>query len=269
MSLFYKTYRSLKDIDQQFLKRVLLFILLFSFLLAGLIYWREISSRDRTNFPAVFLWQAVIWSPWLFYAHLLIRTFKNKPTKNRLRRNLIHSAIFFFIMISHWLWFAGYSSYFSPYLGAPIENYGVFPYFFIFWSLFDLMAIVILAIYFNRSSADQGSAEIALEVKRGKKKVLLRTVDIFWISADGYYLNVHSSSGKFLLRRTLKDISQSLPKTNFIRIHRSALINRDHLLELKQLPNRRLEVRMRNGDTHPVSRKYLKSLKIAIKERSI
>lgn len=238
--------------------------------MAGLIYWREISVRDSTNFLSVLFWQVVIWLPWIFFVPILRKTFGRKAFKFNVPGYVVQGIVCLLIIAVHWFWFAGYSSYFSPYLGAPIENYGVFPYFFIFWSLIDLMIIVILAIYFKQVRMETDSRiEFTLQVKRGPKKVLLRTDDIYWISADGYYVNIHSSVGNFLLRRTLKDLSQSLPQTTFIRIHRSAVINRDHLLELKQLPNRRLEVIMRDGDTHPVSRNYIASLKSSIKDRSL
>ena len=108
-----------------------------------------------------------------------------------------------------------------------------------------------------------------IQVKRGTKKVFLNSDAIYWISADGYYINIYSNQGKFLLRRTLKSMLEHLPNNQFVKIHRSAIININYLLELKQAPNKGLLAQIEGGYSHSVSRTYIKNLKELLRNNSV
>jgi DNA-binding LytR/AlgR family response regulator len=200
-----------------------------------------------------------------FYAY-------NKIITAKKINKYIHLTIGIGWIATHYSWFFYYSSHFSPYLGAPDENYGVFRYFFIFWILIDILFLMTISVYFkfyNNKSAILSPLESTIQVKRGNKKVFLKIDSIYWISADGYYINIHSNQGQFLLRRALKDIFESLPKSNFIKIHRSAIININYLQELQQAPNKKLSVQMQDGNSHAVSKTHAKNLKDILKSTSV
>lgn len=54
--------------------------------------------------------------------------------------------------------------------------------------------------------------------------------DILWIEANGSYCHVHTANGKKItLSYPLNHIQKALPESTFIRIHRSYLVNIDHI----------------------------------------
>lgn len=81
---------------------------------------------------------------------------------------------------------------------------------------------------------------------------------IVWIQGDGNYSRIHYKDGKtFLVSQTLKWFEERM--TTFIRIHKSGLINPEHLSELKK-EYRQVTVRLSNGVELNVSRRRLDAL---------
>jgi two-component system LytT family response regulator len=68
-----------------------------------------------------------------------------------------------------------------------------------------------------------------------KKNSVLNKVpvkEILWIEALGDYVNVHTSDTKYTLHTTLKAIESKLPKEQFVRIHRSYIIQLEHITSI-------------------------------------
>jgi|GEM_PF-963841 len=254
-----------------FRSKFAIFLIFFSLAMAGLIYWKEVSSRDDIIFFKVIFWQLIIWIPWYFSVPLMKYILKLIDKYKSVKKSLALISAFIFIVSLHGLWFFFYSSLFSPYLGMANECFGVFPYFFIFWTLIDF--ILLFALHSQLSSSKDKNEDsinkiVSIQVKRGNKKMILKSDSVLWISADGYYICLYTEEGQFLLRRTLKDLIKSLPETTFIKIHRSAIINIDYLSELQKSKNGGIIVLMKDGRTHPVSRTYIKPLKNTLKNLS-
>ena len=79
----------------------------------------------------------------------------------------------------------------------------------------------------NNLSADKSSDE-AIILKVDKKLMKVKISDIIYIQSDWNYIYVHTSSSKLIVLSTMKNIEQSLSGYNFIRIHKSYLINMDY-----------------------------------------
>ncbi len=252
--------------------KLFIFIFLYSFIMSILIYWKEDSSREQINFLKVVFWQLMVWIPWIIFTPFLGRFISRKSIYSGMLKHLYYALYFISPILIHWGWFVFYSNFFSPYRFVKSSRFGVFPYFFIFWSLIDILFLVTTAVYYINYQRRQDlliSESTTIQVKRGNKKVLLKNENIYWISAEGYYINIHTDKGDFLLRRTMKDILASLPKSSYIQIHRSAIINILHLTELQQSSNNKIVVVMKDGKSHSVSRSYIKSLKEILKKNSI
>jgi two-component system LytT family response regulator len=73
-------------------------------------------------------------------------------------------------------------------------------------------------------------------VVRGSDRVQLLPVDqVSWIEADGMYVKLHTRDGAALLHRALLGaLDQTLDPRRFVRIHRSAIVNIDVVVELRQ-----------------------------------
>ncbi len=69
-------------------------------------------------------------------------------------------------------------------------------------------------------------------VKDGDKEILLPVERIEWIEAAEYYSCLHSKGRRFLLRETITDLSDRLDPKQFVRIHRSSIVNLNQIREI-------------------------------------
>lgn len=79
----------------------------------------------------------------------------------------------------------------------------------------------------------------------------VRKAEILYAIADGNYSHVYLTNGrKVKVLRKIKEVCQLLPDENFIRVHRSHLLNLEHVIRL----NENEKVMMSNGESFAVSR---------------
>lgn len=64
-----------------------------------------------------------------------------------------------------------------------------------------------------------------LFLKKKNKITKVLFDDVFYIKSDGRYCRVHTEQEMYLIRKSLKDLQSRLPKNNFVKCHRSYLIN--------------------------------------------
>jgi two-component system LytT family response regulator len=99
-----------------------------------------------------------------------------------------------------------------------------------------------------------------LSVKVGTRTVFVRVPDIEWIEAAGNYACLHCGPKRYLLRATLGALERELDGARFVRVHRSAIVQVAHVLELRQRSNGDYQALMRGGATVPVKAKYRRRL---------
>lgn len=84
---------------------------------------------------------------------------------------------------------------------------------------------------------DPGAAKRQKYLKRllvpnGSKNTFVTVNDVEWIEAADYYSCLHVGANTFLLRETIKQLANTLDPGKFVRIHRSAMVNLDHVREI-------------------------------------
>ncbi|MEJ1964868.1 MAG: LytTR family DNA-binding domain-containing protein [Gammaproteobacteria bacterium] len=99
-----------------------------------------------------------------------------------------------------------------------------------------------------------------LLVPDGGQLQLLDTATIEWIEAADNYVNVHTPSRSYMLRRTLQDLLSQLGETRFARIHKSAAVNLSAIKALAPLFKGDHDVQLRSGRTLRLSRRYKEAL---------
>ncbi|MCP9200027.1 response regulator transcription factor [Gramella sp. GC03-9] len=68
---------------------------------------------------------------------------------------------------------------------------------------------------------------------RDRDKMLrISLMDIQYVEADRNYCRLHTRTRKYLLVTTLKEVDEKLLNSNFLRIHRSFLVNLNHIDEI-------------------------------------
>jgi two-component system LytT family response regulator len=95
-----------------------------------------------------------------------------------------------------------------------------------------------------------------LVVKSGGTTRFVRAVDIDWIEAAGVYVTLHVGGKELLYRAALNDLAERLDPRRFVRVHRSALVNIESILQLEPMSHGEFEAVIKNGSRTRVSRTY-------------
>ncbi|WP_158789991.1 LytTR family DNA-binding domain-containing protein [Granulicella sp. L60] len=93
-----------------------------------------------------------------------------------------------------------------------------------------------------------------LLVRDGAKDVLIAVKKIEWLESADYYCRIHSNGRTYMLRETLSDLSDKLDPTQFIRVHRSAVVNLDYVREIYREGRVDSSIVLANGQRVRVSR---------------
>ncbi len=100
------------------------------------------------------------------------------------------------------------------------------------------------------------AAETSLIVKDSDKIAFLEKRDIDWIEADGDYICIYIGDKTHLIRATLKSVELQLMHANFLRIHRSTIINLDKIAQVIPMQKGEAVIVTKTGQNLKVSRRY-------------
>ncbi|REH01856.1 LytR/AlgR family response regulator transcription factor [Flavobacterium aquicola] len=78
----------------------------------------------------------------------------------------------------------------------------------------------------------------SITVKKNDKLIFIKLEDVSYFEADTNYTAIHSQSGTFLSTESISSLEKKLPD-NFLRIHRSTIINKDYVKEAQKYFNSR------------------------------
>jgi two-component system, LytTR family, response regulator len=83
---------------------------------------------------------------------------------------------------------------------------------------------------------------------------------IDWIDAAGDYLCIHAEGNTFVMRGTLKRLEKALDPADFVRVHRSAIVNRHRVTAMRAHRNGEYFLKLGNDAELKLSRKYKHNL---------
>ena len=98
-------------------------------------------------------------------------------------------------------------------------------------------------------------------VRKLGKEFLVAAVDIEWLEAEGNYVNLHVKGRLYPLRSTMTSLEPRLDPQRFLRVHRSYIVNLDHLAEIEPLETGDARLKLRDGTVVPCSRRYRGALR--------
>lgn len=96
---------------------------------------------------------------------------------------------------------------------------------------------------------------------------LVRVNEIDWIEGAGIYVNLHVGGQSLLYRSALTQLAASLDPERFIRVHRSAIVNIDSIVQLNAVSHGEFDVILRDGSVARVSRTYRELLEHRLGQR--
>ena len=121
----------------------------------------------------------------------------------------------------------------------------------------------------HRQTGDDSMGEKSyltrLMVKASGRVVLLKVGDIDFIEADGNYAKLHVGRKAHLLREKMHDLEGRLDPAQFVRIHRSVIVNLDRIKELHPHFNGDYIVILEDGRQLRLSRTRRENLEARLK----
>ena len=108
---------------------------------------------------------------------------------------------------------------------------------------------------------ENGGLGDRLLIKSGGDLALVKTQDIVWIEAEGDYVKVHTTGRPQLVRTPLHQLEKRLPGRGFARIHRSTIVNLEHVVKVAPALYGDYHVFMSDGVKLRLSRTYREHVK--------
>lgn len=84
-------------------------------------------------------------------------------------------------------------------------------------------------------------------VKIGDEILLIPAEDIFWFHAEDKYVFIHTYDQEYLIDETLKNLEEYLDPKQFIRIHKSVIINSKKINRIKRVLNGQYVVQLNDS----------------------
>mgnify|MGYP003634963818 CR=1 FL=1 len=95
----------------------------------------------------------------------------------------------------------------------------------------------------------------SITIKSGYDLYKVKLEDILYIESDSEYVNFHTTDKKIMSHQTLKSLEETLTSQNFLRVHRSYLVNTTKVTGLKGRDLLLSEVKI------PISVSYFENVK--------
>ena len=114
-----------------------------------------------------------------------------------------------------------------------------------------------------RLQAEEGSTQRGQErlgrhflqrmaVEANEKIMLVKVDDIRWMQSSGNQIRLHVAKTSYLIRQSLKNLQALLDPSRFLRVHRNAIVNLDHVEEFHLPPNGNMFVKLNDGVCLPL-----------------
>lgn len=97
--------------------------------------------------------------------------------------------------------------------------------------------------------------------RRGTDLYLLDPAEIVAFQADGELVHIVTTAQRYLSDHSLKVLAEKLERTRFRRIHRSTIINTDHIRRISPLSSKRWLLKMSNNFEAVVSKRLASAIR--------
>ena len=103
--------------------------------------------------------------------------------------------------------------------------------------------------------------DIGFNAESEGRKVRIGLTDVYYIENVERKLFIYTANDVYRLDSSMAEIEEMTADAGLVRISRTCIMNTDHLKEIRQIKNSRLEAVLDNDEMLIVSRKYLKDIK--------
>lgn len=95
----------------------------------------------------------------------------------------------------------------------------------------------------------------------------VKTNAVEWISAEGNYARLHSAGQSHLIRESLQKLELQLDPALFVRIHRSAIVNIDHVCKLITASDGNWSIVLHDGTAIPLGPRFRERLESVVGQK--
>ena len=95
-----------------------------------------------------------------------------------------------------------------------------------------------------------------ITAKNGIRRIKIDISSVLFIKSDRPYTMIYTNSQKYLHDESLKILGSFIDSQTFLRVHRSAIVNKNHITELKSRKNGDFDGILTNGQSVRFSRHY-------------
>ena len=120
--------------------------------------------------------------------------------------------------------------------------------------------------YLAEGGARESQADHRLVIKAGGRVVFLDFDEIDWLEAAANYVRLNVGKQSYLLREGIGHLAERLNSSQFIRIHRSTIVNVDKIKELQPVNSGEYIVVLKDGKELSCSRGYRSGLQQLIEK---
>ena len=101
-------------------------------------------------------------------------------------------------------------------------------------------------------------------VKTGSKVKIIPAHEILYLEADDDFVKIFTSEGSFLKNKTMSFYEQSLDAAQFVRVHRSYIVQINQITKIEPYQKETHLAILRDGKQIPVSKTGYAKLKIIL-----
>lgn len=113
-------------------------------------------------------------------------------------------------------------------------------------------------------SATENEMLERIAVKSGQKIHVIMVPEIVYLQADGDYVHIFTMTGKYLKEQTMKYFDEHLPSSQFVRVHRSCIVNVEAISRIELYEKQNQQLTLKNGHQIKVSQAGYKLLRLQL-----
>ncbi len=110
-------------------------------------------------------------------------------------------------------------------------------------------------------SIPEGEPLKRLLIRQGDRAFFLPTGSIQRVTAEGDFVRLHSDEQSYRIRTTMSALHKKLGPDQFLRVNRSAIVNVEHIAELRIGSHGDYDVLLRDGTRLKLSRLFRQGLR--------
>ena len=192
---------------------------------------------------------------------------------NKLWQNICFTALITCFHLSIYpalIWFLSKTFYYHTFPYWQTFNFGITEY--AVKSILIYGFLVSFFVYINKSqrrtmlpqekqTLKQSFISSIITSDRNNKKIIIDVNEILYFSANSPYVNIFHLTKKYLHTETLKSLETQLDDKQFMRIHKSHIVNSDKIISIQSRKNGDYDVTLIDNTNLRMSRNYVAKFK--------